>query len=239
MKKLIGKIHLWLGLASGLVVFILGITGCIWVFEEEIKSVVYKDRLTVEAHTSKQLPLSQLYENARKSVPANMSLNRVLIYNNPDRTMIFMGRRQPHHNNEGIWCWNNRDYYYYAYFDPYTGKLKHLENHTFEFFSLVMDLHMSLLLKPAIGKIIVGVSVLIFFISLITGLVLWWPKKRKKAIKQRLWFQWKNKTKWKRKNYDLHNILGFYVMIFALVIALTGLMWSFQWFKDGVKWIAN
>ena len=48
LRKLIGKIHLWLGLASGLVVFILGVTGCILVFEEEIKSIVYSDILRVD-----------------------------------------------------------------------------------------------------------------------------------------------------------------------------------------------
>ena len=37
-KKAIGKIHLWLGLASGLVVLLLGITGCILAFEMEIRN---------------------------------------------------------------------------------------------------------------------------------------------------------------------------------------------------------
>ena len=42
IKKIIGKIHLWLGIASGLVVFVLGLTGCIYAFEEEIKALVYR-----------------------------------------------------------------------------------------------------------------------------------------------------------------------------------------------------
>ncbi|MEM9673498.1 MAG: PepSY-associated TM helix domain-containing protein [Bacteroidota bacterium] len=237
VKKLIGKIHLWLGLASGLVVFILGITGCVWVFEEEIKSVVYKDRMFSDQQTSAQLPLAQLYENARNSLPTDMSIDRVMVYNNPKRTVMFRGS-QPQENNEGIWYWNNRDFVFDAYFDPYTGKLKKLENRTFEFFMVVAALHMTLLLDYEIGTTIVGISVLIFVITLITGLMLWWPK-NKSAAKQRVWFRWKPTTKWKRKNYDLHNIAGFYMMFFALILALTGLMWSFQWFSDGVKWIAN
>jgi uncharacterized iron-regulated membrane protein len=102
-----------------------------------------------------------------------------------------------------------------------------------------MWLHISLLLGHKFGSQIIGCSVLIFIIMLITGMILWWPKKRKKAIRQRLWFRWKDTTKWKRKNYDLHNILGFYIMIFALIIALTGLVWSYQWVNNSFQWIAN
>ncbi|MEP7141771.1 MAG: PepSY domain-containing protein, partial [Ferruginibacter sp.] len=35
-KKIIRKVHLWLGLSSGLIVLLLGITGCILAFEVEI-----------------------------------------------------------------------------------------------------------------------------------------------------------------------------------------------------------
>ena len=38
-KKIVGKIHLWLGLSSGLVVLFLGITGCILAFEIEIRNL--------------------------------------------------------------------------------------------------------------------------------------------------------------------------------------------------------
>lgn len=69
-------------------------------------------------------------------------------------------------------------------------------------------LHWSLLLSGEIGEQIVGWSTLTFVIMLIGGLVLWWPKKRKKDIKGSLWFQWKSTTRWERKNYDLHNIPG-------------------------------
>ena len=35
-------------------------------------------------------------------------------------------------------------------------------------------------------------------------------------------------------NYDLHNVFGFYVMAIALVLALTGLVWGFTWFQEGM-----
>src|SRR5690606_33090151 len=78
-------------------------------------------------------------------------------------------------------------------------------------------------------------STLIFVVMLISGLVLWWPKKKK--AKQRFTIKWN--ARWRRKNYDLHNVMGFYVMWIALVLALTGLIWGFQWFGVAVYWIAG
>lgn len=237
VKKIVGKIHLWLGLASGLVVFILGITGCIYVFIDEIKPLVYQDRMFVKPQPTAQLSLTQLLEKAREAVQPDQSIIFVLVFNDPERTVQFYAHEN-HDKPQGIWFWDEIKYSFVAYLDPYTGALSKLENRTFEFFTLILWLHFSLLLHIGIGQPIVGIACIIFVISLITGLVLWWPK-NKAAARQRFWFRWKSTTRWKRKNYDLHNIAGFYMMIFALVIALTGLVWAFDWFEDGVKWLAN
>ncbi|MEM9833812.1 MAG: PepSY-associated TM helix domain-containing protein [Bacteroidota bacterium] len=237
VKKLIGQIHLWLGLASGLIVVILGITGCIYVFIDEIRPLVYQDRMFVESEQSARMPLGELASVAQDAVEPTQSIRGVTIYNDPERTVQFNGYKaldEP----QGIWFWDEIDYNFNLYLDPYTGTVSKLENRTFEFFNLVLWLHWSLFLRNDIGQPIVGIAVIIFVISLITGLVLWWPR-NKAAAKQRVWFRWKSTTRWKRKNYDLHNIAGFYTMILALLIALTGLVWAFDWFEDGVKWLAN
>lgn len=64
---------------------------------------------------------------------------------------------------------------------------------------------------------------------LLTGIILWWPK-NKNARKQRFKLAWKSSSSKKRKNYDLHNVFGFYASSLALMIALTGLVWGFEWF---------
>ncbi len=159
------------------------------------------------------------------------------MYNDPERTVQFNGY-QAIEEPKGIWFWDEIDYNFNLYLDPYTGIVSKYEDRTFEFFNLVVWLHWSLFLRNDIGQPIVGIAVIIFVISLITGLVLWWPR-NKAATKQRVWSRWKPTTRWKRKNYDLHNIAGFYTLILALLIALTGLVWAFDWFEDGVKWLAN
>jgi uncharacterized iron-regulated membrane protein len=77
-------------------------------------------------------------------------------------------------------------------------------------------IHWSFLLKQSWGTYVVGIPVLIFVFMLISGIILWWPK-NKAARKQRFSFKWKNVKNWKRKNYDLHNVLGFYASVFALI----------------------
>src|SRR5688572_4624294 len=71
---------------------------------------------------------------------------------------------------------------------------------------------------------------------LISGLILWWPK-NKKASRQRFSIKWS--ARWRRKNYDLHNVLGFYSLGIALILALTGLVWGFEWFAKSAHTIAG
>lgn len=118
-----------------------------------------------------------------------------------------------------------------ACYHPNTGEFVGLkDNQTNAFFSFVLDLHRNLLLGET-GKLIVGISVLIFVFMLISGLVLWFPEKLKHLKKS---FSVKWKARFYRLNYDLHNVLGFYATIVLLFIALTGLYVSFSWVKNAM-----
>jgi uncharacterized iron-regulated membrane protein len=236
-KNFIKKIHLWLGLSSGLIVIILGITGCLYVFEEELLPIVH-DYYYVDQVKTKKLPLSKLIQIAKDAnLKANpkQTLSGCRILNEDNRTVIVWFFEEL--DNDAIWYWN-RYQTSYVYVDPYTASVKKIEDYNSEFFVFVRMLHQTLCFRSEIGDPIVGTATIIFIISLITGLILWWPK-NKSAAKQRFWFQWKNTTKWKRKNYDLHNILGYYMLIFALIIALTGLVWAFECYDKGVQWLFN
>jgi uncharacterized iron-regulated membrane protein len=233
-KELIGLLHLWLGLASGLVVFILGLTGCIYAFEDEIRELVYHERLYITPEHKARLPVSTLLGRAQKQLGNHYQLNMFEVTNAPDRTYRFMAFKI---NDQKISYFGQREYSYNVYVNPYNGQVVKVENNKYEFFTLVLYLHYDLFLAK-IGKQIVGWSTIVFIVLLISGVVLWWPK-NKSAVRQRVWFQWKDTTKWKRKNYDLHNILGFYFMSLCLIISLTGLVWAFTWFSESVQYMAN
>ena len=65
VKKVIGKIHLWLGLGSGVVVLFLGITGCLLAFETEIRSFTEPQQF-VNVENKPYLPPSILKAEAEK-----------------------------------------------------------------------------------------------------------------------------------------------------------------------------
>src|SRR5690606_12189087 len=85
---------------------------------------------------------------------------------------------------------------------------------------------------------VVAYSTLIFIIVMISGLVLWWPKKWKgKRLRRSFWPKWS--VKWKRLNYDLHNIIGFYSFLLGVAIGITGLFFSFPDLKSVVATSLN
>ncbi len=232
-----GKIHLWLGLASGLVVFIVSITGCIYVFEEELKTFLYTGRetITVPDHAVKK-PLSELLLTAQKEVGEKHPIQSIEIPALPNQTYSF--RPVQIRDNKAFTHFGEIVYNRKLYLNPYTGEVVKNENTKYEFFTIVLRLHRNLLLNRSIGTLVIGISVLFFVVLLITGIVLWWPK-NKLNIKKTISFSWKSTTRWKRKNYDLHRVFGFYSSFILLIIALTGLVWSFDWFDHSVQWIVN
>lgn len=218
-KKTIRNIHLWLGLSSGSIVFIIAITGCLYAFQEEIQNITEEYRFVEKQNTPFLLP-SKLEEIAKKELP-NKVLHAIK-YNDANKSAeaIFF------HFDEKV---ESNNYYKIIYINPYTGKVLEVADMYAGFFRWVLDGHFYLWLPHEVGQTVIASATLIFLILIISGFILWFPK-NKKAAKQRFWFRWKEGMKWKRKNYDLHNITGFYVMSIALVFATTGLVWGFPWF---------
>lgn len=223
MRKLVGKFHLWLGLASGLVVFVISVTGCLLVFEWELRSIFSKDwfHLDAPAQSAQVAPLapSALNTIGEKALGGGKKAQGV-IYGGKDYSSVvqFYGR-------------GDEDYYQQVFLNPYNGQVLKVWDAKDDFFRIVLEGHFYLWLPHHIGQPIVAISTLIFLVMLITGLVLWWPR-NKAARKQR--FSVKMDAKWKRKNYDLHNVLGFYVMSIAVVLVITGLVWGFEWWSNGL-----
>lgn len=228
-KQWIGKVHLWLGLASGIIVLLLSVTGCIYVFNDEITTLIRKEAIYVTDKSEKTIPVSQLWESTAKQMGERIRSASVITYTDPDKAWVFRTFKRSD-KPDSVFYFGNIDYYQSIYVTPYTGKILGVYDETTDFFNIVKFLHWSLLFETEIGQPVIGWGTFIFVIMLITGIILWWPK-NKAARKQRVWFQWKATTQWKRKNYDLHNILGFYIASIAIIIAFTGMVWAFTWFQ--------
>lgn len=225
-KKWTGKLHLWFGLSIGLIIFIVSITGTLFVFKDEVENFTRKD---VIYHNEQNIAQKQILpiRVLEKAVDAQLKEKYKIHWVNVpiDKKMSYQFYWYEHNTK----AWNYFDefpIYKVAYVNPYTGKVLRTYDEKNGFFSIVKSIHWSFLLKQDWGKYVVGIPVIIFIIMLISGIILWWPK-NKSARKQRFFFKWKNIKNWKRKNYDLHNILGFYSSIFALIFSITGLFYAF------------
>lgn len=233
-KHWVGKAHLWLGLSSGIIVMFLAVTGCIFAFQEEITTAIRHDDIYVTPG-KEHLPASVLWEKTQQALGDKVPLNSLALYNNPKKAAVSYAYKF----SEGhFWYLDNLDYYYLVYTNPYTGEVLGIHDEGHSFFNIIKMLHWSLLISHPVGQQIIGWATFIFVIMLISGIILWWPK-NKAARKQRVWFQWKDTTKWRRKNYDLHNILGFYASSVAIILAFTGMVWAFQWFQAAVYVVSS
>lgn len=236
LRKLNAWLHLWLGLGSGLIVLIVSITGCLFVFHKEISGWIHHDILYVEAQPTPPLPLSVLQEKAQAALGKDFPIRSMITYRQPDRSWEFITFKNG--DPDALTIFGATEYYKTAYVNPYTGGVTAVRNLKYDFFVLMKYAHWSLLLNTRYGQPIVGWGTFIFVVLLITGLILWWPKKWTRKAREKS-FRIKWSANFKRVNYDLHNVLGFYALLIALVLALTGMVWSFKWFRQAVYVVAS
>lgn len=215
-------LHLWLGLVSGIIVVIVSLTGAILTFEREIKDTFYTYH-SVEKSDKSLLPPSVLKAKVMEK------------YGFPNVNAIVY--REEGRSTE-IPYYGDRTKFQIVYVNPYTGEILKNEILNKEFFRIMLEGHYGLWLPRNIGQPLVSYGTLVFVITLITGLVLWWPKKWTKSTRERS-FLIKFKGTWKRINYDLHNALGFYSLLIALILGLTGMVYGMQWFSKSVYFIAS
>ncbi len=219
MKKTFRKIHLWLAVPFGLIITIICFTGALLVFEDQVTQLTNRHLYYVESPGSQPLPVGTLVEKVESQLTKGATITGVTIYPQPDRSYQ-VNLSAP----KGA----------AVYIDPYTGEVLGQSQRT-PFFRTVFMLHRWLLdSQPADGGIfwgkrITGISTLLFVIILLSGIVIWWPRSRK-GLKNGIQIALrKGKTCfW----HDLHAAGGIYVLLLVLVMALTGLTWSFDWYKN-------
>ncbi len=270
-------LHLWLGLASGIIVVIVSLTGCIYVFETEIKDFIEDWRFVKPQEQAFLLP-SQLVAIADKQMKDKKATS--VTFGAKDEAAIVgyfvekkereeKGENKKGERKDAVKIDSKKEKsgaglqvkgkekgkgkgekpkgrrggtFISVYMNPYTGEILNVKTFSRgespDFFRWILNGHRALWLPYDIGRPIVGVAVLIFVVLLISGIVLWWPTKWIKSIIDKS-FKIKWDASFKRVNYDLHNVLGFYSCIFLFFIAVTGLVWSFGWWSKSLYWVTS
>ncbi|MEC5394721.1 PepSY-associated TM helix domain-containing protein [Bergeyella sp. RCAD1439] len=207
-------LHLWLGLWSSLVVFILCFTGSLYAFKTQISEWYNADKVFVEV--GQERASAQEVQQALEA---------------EGKTMTSLVLPQDFGRSWGIGYLDEGGASRSVFYDPYMRReLGTGDDGLNRFFEVVLDLHRNLMLG-SVGRQVVGASVLMFLGLLLSGLVLWFPKKMK-YLKQGLTIKFK--ARFQRLNYDLHNVLGFYLMLFLAFIAITGLYVTYPWVKNAL-----
>lgn len=229
-KKVAGVLHLWLGLGCGLVVFVSMFAAAVFAWQEELTDWYYQDMRYVKEVKAKPLPFHQLFQAAESALP-NKKIYGSEIINNASRCYEFSSYLSCD-SCSGISQWSATLYWDRVYVDPYTGQVTGKVDMRYNWIELTRRMHQNLLLRYEIGHYIVGFSTLAVILLAMTGLVLWFPK-NKAAFKQRFSIKWD--ARWRRVNYDIHNVGGFYTWTVILFLAFTGLVWTFEWWGNGIS----
>ena len=224
-----------MGLATGLVIMITCFTGAVLVYEKELQQAFNHSRYFTKPGGT-MLSADILIEKFKTEYPGK-KIASLKVFSDPARNaeISFVSNTNNEKRSSVAKGKEKRETRLVAFIDPYTGSVAEIYNHRESFFYFVMDLH-RWMIGGEVGKLVVGVCTVVFIFILITEVILWWPK-NKAILKQRL--KIKTGAGFKRLNHDYHVVLGFYSSIFLIVLAFTGLAWSFEWFNNGIYAITN
>ncbi|WP_410493142.1 PepSY domain-containing protein [Chryseobacterium sp. P1-3] len=122
-KKWSAKLHLWFGLGIGFLIFIISITGALYVFKDEVENFTRKEVMYHHEQNIDQkqvLPIRMMEKAVAEQVKEKYPVHWVNIPIDKKMSYSFFWYE---HNTKG---WNYFDefpIYKQAYVNPYTGKV--------------------------------------------------------------------------------------------------------------------
>jgi uncharacterized iron-regulated membrane protein len=169
MRKLVLTLHLYAALITGVFVLILGVTGSIMAFEDQIDHLTHR-RLFFVTPQARPLPLADLATAAAQRFPG-------------DKASAFGLSVSPDLSYYVAFSGGN------VYVNQYTGEVLGVGDSP-TWLSFVHQLHLRLNAGAAGKKFVSWIGVVMLFL-LLSGLYLWWPLKRVTikwdAAPKRLW----------------------------------------------------
>ena len=222
LRNAVFQLHWLFGITAGLVLAVVGVTGGILSFEDEWLEALNPGVLTVEARGEALSP-SQLLARVREQAPG-VGIASLQLSADPEDAAV-VGFAPPPGERRGA----------RRHVDPYTGAL--LGEPRYQgFFRTTMQLH-RWLVADEVGKQVVGASTALLVFFCLSGLYLRWPR-RLGSLRAWLLLDWRQKGR--NFLWHLHAIVGTWVLLAYLVMALTGLWWSYDWYRKAVDdWAAG
>ncbi|MFZ3206730.1 MAG: sulfite reductase flavoprotein subunit alpha [Pseudomonas sp.] len=216
MKKILFQLHWLFGITAGLVLALMGVTGATYSFQDELLRALNPEVLRVEVRDGGVLPADVLLPQIEAASQQRVvRLNVEAAADAPGRVMF----APPPGERRGT----------LRYFDPYSGELLGAPRGQ-GFFDLMLELHRFLAMGEY-GKQITAASTLALIFFCLSGLYLRWPRQ---ASNWRAWLTLDWAKRGRAFNWDLHAVAGTWCLAFYLCAALTGLYWSYDWYREGL-----
>lgn len=179
----------------------MAVTGIILAYEPQI--VDYAERyVRYVTPGEKALSPAAIIEEVRRQKP-ELKINALMLRSDPRASATVSAGK------EGA----------ALYVDPYTGQVLGKGSKLHDWMHTVEDIHRWLGNKP-LGRPVTGVAVVAFFVLVVTGIYVWWPAKT---------MAFKPKLKGKARDWNWHNVIGFWLSPVLLVTTLTGMIMAHQW----------
>ncbi|WP_138502421.1 PepSY-associated TM helix domain-containing protein [Nostoc sp. PA-18-2419] len=219
LRDFVFRLHRYIGLAVGLIAIIIGLTGSLLVFHDEISEFLLHRQIGTINHNGERLPVEVILNQVKTAYTnqPDVTIDRIYISAKPNAPAVVVPRKQDTDLAE-------------LYVNPYNGAIIGNSQKIFSerFFSVVYELHYSLLAGKT-GYAIAGIAALLMCILSITGIVLW-PGWRKLLNG----FKIKLDAHPKRVNFDIHKVAGIVTAIFIALTGFTGFCWNFSDFTNPI-----
>jgi uncharacterized iron-regulated membrane protein len=220
LRAVLFQLHWLLGLGAGLVLAVAGVTGALLSYEDAIGEAFDADLIRVAPRSEDRLAPDALL--ARFHVQRPDTVASLTIAAEPGTAALVRLGRDPATGQRPP----------SLYLDPHDGTVRGAAR-TEGVFATIRRLHRWLLLPgdgKGWGRTLTGASLVALLVLLGTGLYLRWPK----VMSVRIWLkphlrQWGRPTYW-----SLHAVAGTWVLPVYGVIALSGLWWSYDGYREAV-----
>ncbi len=216
LRNILFQIHWLIGITAGTVLIVVAGTGALIAFEHEILPAINPRVMRVTPGEA-AMPPAALLGKVQAQVDGK-SLATLTLSSDPHAsTKVLLAPEAGARRGET------------RYVDPYTGNL--LERPRGEgFFRTTTQIH-RYLAADDVGKHIVGASTIGLVLLALSGLYLRWPAQ---ARSWRAWLTFSPSLAGRAFWWHLHSILATWVLVLYLFAALTGLYWSYNWYRDGL-----
>lgn len=216
LRRVVFWLHLSAGVLAAIVVLVMSVTGVVLAYEKQM--IRWLDGYSASpAPGQDRLPLDTLVARAVAERPAAAAASIVVRRDPAAPVEISAGR-------EGS-----------LFLDPYTGQVLGTGSaRTRAFFRSTMEWHRWLAMKDAsraTGKMITGVSNLVFLFIVMSGFYLWWPRTWTwTQFRQVIWFR--RGLPSKARDFNWHHVIGYWSLVPLAVIVWSGSVIGYPWASD-------